>query len=50
MCCVSVIFLGQGAKNLDQLHDQLKLALTWNRTDIAEEDIFTLDINWPSGT
>ena len=27
--------------------DQLKLALTWNRVDVAEEKIFTPDTDWP---
>jgi len=27
--------------------DQLKLALTWNRVDVAEEKIFTPDADWP---
>ena len=35
--------LGQGAS----LMDQLKLALTWNRVDVAEEKIFTPDADWP---
>ena len=42
-------FLGQGAseKDTDQLYEQLTLALTWNRSDVAEEKIFNKDINWP---
>lgn len=40
---------GQGATNEKQLHDQLRLAITWNRSDIAEEKIFTQNIMWPSG-
>ena len=35
--------LGQGANRMDQL----KLALTWNRVDMAEEKIFTPDADWP---
>ena len=35
--------LGKGASKLDQL----KLALTWNRIDVAEEKIFTPDTDWP---
>ena len=35
--------LGQGASQMDQL----KLALTWNRVDVAEEKIFTPDTDWP---
>ncbi|XP_041370086.1 transient receptor potential cation channel subfamily M member 1-like isoform X2 [Gigantopelta aegis] len=30
----------------DQRLNQLKLALTWNRADIAQEEIFREDINW----
>ena len=40
---------GQAATSIHQLHDQLALALTWNRSDIAEEKIFNKDINWPPG-
>lgn len=29
--------------------DQLSLALTWNRPDIARSDIFTYGRDWPSG-
>ena len=35
--------LGQGVSQIDQL----KLALTWNRVDVAEEKIFTPDTDWP---
>ena len=38
-------FLGQGAKN----EDQLKLAFTWNRSDIAEEKIFVKSYEWAPG-
>ncbi|XP_071090476.1 transient receptor potential cation channel subfamily M member-like 2 [Haliotis cracherodii] len=34
-----------GGNHLDQLN-QLKLALTWNRADIAQEEIFREDVNW----
>ncbi|XP_067038540.1 transient receptor potential cation channel subfamily M member 3-like isoform X2 [Acropora muricata] len=37
---------GSGASKIDQL----KLALTWNRVDVAEEKIFTPDTDWPSGS
>ena len=49
LAILSALLKGQGATNLDQLHDQLKLALTWNRSDVAEEKIFTQDISWPTG-
>ena len=28
---------------------QLKLALTWNRVDIAQEEIFREDVHWKQG-
>lgn len=31
------------AANKDQIFDQLKLALAWNRIDIAKSEIFTDD-------
>ncbi|XP_046549419.1 LOW QUALITY PROTEIN: transient receptor potential cation channel subfamily M member 3-like [Haliotis rubra] len=34
-----------GDNKLDRLN-QLKLALTWNRADIAQEEIFREDVNW----
>ena len=43
-------FAGQGATHIEQLLEQLTLALTWNRSDVAEEKIFNSDINWPQGT
>ena len=48
MICV-VNISGQGAKDENQLKDQLKLALTWNRSDIAEEKIFTDSTIWSQG-
>lgn len=38
--------LGLGVSQMDQL----KLALTWNRVDVAEEKIFTPDTDWPNGS
>lgn len=35
------------AANKDQEFDQLKLALAWNRIDIAKSEIFTEDKIWP---
>ena len=42
---------GQGSneKDTDVLFAQLKLALTWDRSDVAEEKIFNKDISWPDG-
>ena len=42
-CVCRTDLLGKGASKLDQL----KLALTWNRVDVAEEKIFTPDTDWP---
>ena len=42
-CGCRIDSLGQGASQMDQL----KLALTWNRVDVAEEKIFTPDADWP---
>ncbi|XP_061181480.1 transient receptor potential cation channel subfamily M member 2-like [Saccostrea echinata] len=36
--------------NKDQVFDQLKLALAWNRIDIAKSEIFTEDKIWPPGS
>ncbi|XP_048780497.1 transient receptor potential cation channel subfamily M member 2-like isoform X2 [Ostrea edulis] len=36
--------------NKDQIFDQLKLALAWNRIDIAKSEIFTEDKIWPLGS
>lgn len=33
--------------NRDQVMDQLKLALAWNRIDIAKSEIFTDERPWP---
>ncbi|XP_076456247.1 transient receptor potential cation channel subfamily M member-like 2 isoform X2 [Babylonia areolata] len=35
--------------NQDQVMDQLKLALAWNRIDIAKSEIFTDERPWPTG-
>lgn len=42
-CGCRTDFLGGGVSKMDQL----KLALTWNRVDVAEEKIFTPDTDWP---
>ena len=42
-CGCRIDSLGEGANKMDQL----KLALTWNRVDVAEEKIFTPDTDWP---
>uniref|UniRef100_K1QLP0 Transient receptor potential cation channel subfamily M member 8 n=1 Tax=Magallana gigas TaxID=29159 RepID=K1QLP0_MAGGI len=36
--------------NREQEFDQLKLALAWNRIDIAKSEIFTEDKIWPPGS
>ncbi|ELT87598.1 hypothetical protein CAPTEDRAFT_226576 [Capitella teleta] len=50
LAILSALLKGQGAIDTKQLHDQLKLAITWNRCDIAEEKIFNLDMEWPTGS
>ncbi|KAK7482390.1 hypothetical protein BaRGS_00026409, partial [Batillaria attramentaria] len=35
--------------NKDQVMDQLKLALAWNRIDVAKSEIFTDERPWPTG-
>ncbi|XP_052253945.1 transient receptor potential cation channel subfamily M member-like 2 isoform X3 [Dreissena polymorpha] len=35
--------------NKNQVMDQLRLALAWNRIDVAKSDIFTDDKQWPTG-
>ena len=42
-CGCRIDSLGQGSSQMDQL----KLALTWNRVDVAEDKIFTPDTDWP---
>ena len=34
----------------EQRLSQLKLALTWDRVDIAQEEIFREDVLWSTGT
>ncbi|XP_053372803.1 transient receptor potential cation channel subfamily M member-like 2 [Mercenaria mercenaria] len=36
--------------NKNQVFDQLRLALAWNRIDVAKSDIFTDDKRWPTGS
>ncbi|XP_052091143.1 transient receptor potential cation channel subfamily M member-like 2 isoform X6 [Mytilus californianus] len=36
--------------NKDQVYDQLKLALAWNRIDIAKSEIFVDDRTWEPGS
>ncbi|CAH1785123.1 unnamed protein product [Owenia fusiformis] len=49
LAILSALLKGQGASTPEQHLDQLKLALTWNRSDIAADKIFTDDITWPQG-
>lgn len=44
-----MLVLAKGNVEEQQRLDQLKLALTWNRTDIAEEKIFKDDQCWSQG-
>ena len=34
------------AANKEQIADQLKLALAWDRIDVTQSDIFTDDMRW----
>ena len=48
----SVLFdPAEGNTLMDQLKSQLRLALTWNRSDIAEDKIFTgtSEVQWKTG-
>ncbi|KAL4228805.1 Transient receptor putative cation channel subfamily M member 2 [Mactra antiquata] len=36
--------------NKNQVMDQLRLALAWNRIDVVKSDIFTDDKRWPTGS
>ena len=44
-----IISAYSGADESQRL-SQLKLALTWNRVDIAQEEIFREDVHWKQGT
>lgn len=39
----------KGQKDFQSNIKQLELALTWNRSDVAEEKIFNQDVNFPEG-
>lgn len=42
------IILAKAAENSFEIRkNQLQLALTWNRADIAQEEIFREDVLWP---
>ena len=48
MAIVSCVLAYAGADESQRL-TQLKLALTWNRVDIAQEEIFREDVHWKQG-
>lgn len=42
------IILAKAAEDSFEIRkNQLQLALTWNRADIAQEEIFREDVLWP---
>nr|XP_034329514.1 transient receptor potential cation channel subfamily M member-like 2 isoform X1 [Crassostrea gigas] len=45
---LTALLNSEGAENSDEIRkNQLKLALTWDRADIAQEEIFREDVFWP---
>ena len=48
LAIVSYVSAYAGADESQRL-TQLKLALTWNRVDIAQEEIFREDVHWKQG-
>lgn len=52
VCTIHIFdkIIAEGAENSDEIRkNQLKLALTWDRADIAQEEIFREDVFWPKG-
>lgn len=49
MAILSALLKAKPNSTTTQLLEQLKLALTWNRSDIAEEKIFSQNVTWPTG-
>jgi hypothetical protein len=44
------VFTAKAGDTSDEIRqNQLKLALTWDRADIAQEEIFREDVLWPTG-
>ena len=48
MRLLNIILANTGADESERLK-QLKLALTWNKVDIAQEEIFREDVQWSKG-
>lgn len=49
LAILSVLLKAQAGGDEQQRLSQLKLALTWDRVDIAQEEIFREDILWRQG-
>ncbi|KAK3094835.1 hypothetical protein FSP39_006870 [Pinctada imbricata] len=48
---LSALLKSKAAQRNEEIRlSQLKLALTWNRSDIAQEEIFREDVLWPMGS
>ena len=45
----SFLFTAKKGADEEQRLSQLKLALTWDRVDIAQEEIFREDVLWSTG-
>ena len=43
------MFVAKKGADEEQRLSQLKLALTWDRVDIAQEEIFREDVLWSTG-
>ena len=43
------LFVAKKGADEEQRLSQLKLALTWDRVDIAQEEIFREDVLWSTG-
>ncbi|XP_045189390.2 transient receptor potential cation channel subfamily M member-like 2 isoform X2 [Mercenaria mercenaria] len=50
MAILSVLLKAQAGGDENQRLTQLKLALTWNRVDLAQEEIFREDVLWKQGS
>ena len=49
MICLLLVSPAKKGADEEQRLSQLKLALTWDRVDIAQEEIFREDVLWSTG-
>ena len=49
LAILSALLKATSGASEDQRLKQVKLALTWNRVDIAQEEIFREDVLWKPG-